>query len=181
MPNIARLQDVQTLDEHMGSVAAFNPNNLPRRPYLSGQETRYRNRFWMQTPMFLQRGPKDARGSPPAYLHPWVVRGDQDSNMFRANPDRPRLWAKVGNDIVPIGQHAVKTIRRGDVVAVSFTVTYHMTSANWFPQFHPADIVLLKSFEGDGTDYSSPAMNLYSRPPPSFDNGLTADGKQTCC
>ena len=165
----------------MGAIAEFNPNNLPRRSYLSGQDARFRNRFWMQTPMFLQRGPKEARVLPPAHLHPWVVRGDQDSKVFRANPDRPRLWAKVDNNIVPIGQHSVKTIRRGDVVAVSFTVTYHMTSVNWFPQFHPADIVLLKSFEGDVTDYSSPAMNLYNRPPPSFDSGLQADGTQICC
>ena len=127
--------------------------------------------------MFLQRGPKEAQTSLPTHLHPWVVHGDQGSKVFRANPDRPRLWAKVDDGIVPIGEHSMRTIRRGDVVAVSFTVTYHMTSVNWFAQFHPADIVLLKSFEGDGTDYSSPAMNLYNRPPPSFDNSLKADGK----
>ena len=132
----------------MSSRPDFNPNNLPRRGYLSGQEAKYRNRFWMQTPIFLQRGPKEAEVTPIGHLHPWIVRGDQDSKVFRANPDRLRVWAKVGDDILPIGQHTVKTIRRGDVVAMSFTVTYHVTSINWFAQFHPADIVLLKSFEG---------------------------------
>ncbi|KAI1782643.1 hypothetical protein LXA43DRAFT_905156 [Ganoderma leucocontextum] len=165
-----------TLDDLMRGVSGFNPVELERRSYLSGREPKFRNRFWMQTPMFLRRGPQEARLPAPTHLHPWIVRGDQESKVFRANPDRPRVWEKVDEEILPIGERGSKNLQRGDVVGVSFTVTYHLTSVNWFAQFHPADIVLLKTSDGDATDYSAPALNLHNRPPPSFHTGQVAEG-----
>lgn len=152
----------------MSQVKGFNPTNLPRRPYLSGLDAKYRSRFWMQTPMFIRSSSSSENGSSIAHLHPWVVQADRQSKMFRANPDRPRVWLKDGDVAVPIGNREHGALQCGDVVAVSFTVTYHVTSSNWFPQFHPADIVLLKSGEVDATDYSAPMIDLYSRPAPTF-------------
>ena len=81
----------------MGGVPGFNPGGLPWRAYLSGQDERYCTRFWMQTPMFLRKG-----GVPdvptPEYLHPWVIQAERQSKVFRANPDRPRVWVKEGED-----------------------------------------------------------------------------------
>lgn len=157
----------QTMDDYMKGMDSLR--NLPRRPYLSGQELRYRSKFWMQTPMFLQRGSKDKKVVPPKYLHDWVLRGDQESKFFRANPDRPRVWVKVGGHIVPIADTNPNTLQRGDVAAFSFTVTYHATSSYWFPMFHPADIIVLKRGEAESVgDYSAPALDLYSLPPPSL-------------
>ena len=86
--------------------------------------------------------------------------------MFRANPDRPRVWVRAGGKTMPIKESAPGVLQRGDVVAFSFTVTYHITSKNWFPQFHPADIIVLKAGFGEPTDYSGPELDLYNRPPP---------------
>ena len=61
-------------------------------------------------------------------------------------------------------------LQKGDVVAVSFTVTYHVSSVNWFAQFHPADLVVVKAGDLDATDYSAPALDLHSRPPPSLND-----------
>lgn len=123
----------------------------------------------MQTPMFLKRGPNESRVAPPKYLHDWVLKGDQESKFFRANPDRPRVWVKAGNLTVPIADCKPSTLQRGDAVAFSFTVTYHRTSANWFPQFHPADIVVMKRAEIPADiDYSAPALDLNSLPPPTL-------------
>ena len=168
----------QALDDHMRTINGFNRGGLPRREYLSGKELKYRSKFWMQTPVFLQRGTNESRVPPPSYLHPWVIRGDQDSTMFRANPDRPRVWVKGENGIVPISEGNPKHLQRGDVVAMSFTVTYHVTSVHWFAQFHPVDIVVLKPSDFDATDYSAPVLDLYNRPPPSFDIGLV-DGSES--
>ena len=161
----------------MRTVTGFNPGGLPRRAYLSGQEVKFRSKFWMQTAMFLQRGSNETRVPPPSYLHPWVTRGDEDSKIFRANPDRPRVWVKEEDGIVPISEREPKHLQRGNVVAMSFTVTYHVTSVHWFAQFHPVDIVVLKPSDFDATDYSAPVMNLYNRPPPSFDVGLVDGGE----
>ena len=54
--------------------------------------------------MFVRRAPKEERTSPPSHLHDWVVRADNESKVFKANPDRPRLWVKDGSKIVPIAQ-----------------------------------------------------------------------------
>ena len=156
------------LDDYMRGMDGLS--RLPRRPYLSGQEARYRTRFYMQTPMFMKRGPKEARVEPPKYLHDWVIRGDQDSKVFRANPDRLRVWVKSGDHTVPIADSNPSTLQRGDAVTFSFTVTYHATSTNWFPLFHPADIIVLKRADDEGTDYSAPALDLYNLPPPKIDN-----------
>ena len=148
----------------MSQVKGFNPTNLPRRPYLSGLDAKYRTRFWMQTPMFLRK--KDNRNV--EHLHPWVVEADRISKVFSANPDRPRVWVKDGDNILPIAETEPGFLQRGDVLAVSFTVTYHITQSHWFPQFHPVDVVVLRSGDGDATDYSAPEISLHSRPPPTL-------------
>ena len=153
----------------MGKLPGFNDAGLPRRSFLSGQDPRYRTRFWMQTPMFLRRGGKDVRTSAPGHLHSWVIKADKESKAFRANPDRPRLWLKKADRIVPISERTSGTLHRGDVVAISFTVTYHVNMVNWFAQFHPMDIIVLKDGDVDAMDYSAPALDLHSCPPPSFD------------
>ncbi|PIL26241.1 hypothetical protein GSI_11997 [Ganoderma sinense ZZ0214-1] len=157
-----------TLDEYVSGLPGFNARTVPRRAYLSGQDVRYRTRFWMQTPMFLRKGAQKEPSIATGHLHPWVVEADKQSKGFRGNPDRPRVWVKDGDDIVPISEREPGTLQRGDVVALSFTVTYHITTSNWFPQFHPADIIVLQSGDGDVPDYSAPEIDLYSRPPPSF-------------
>lgn len=170
---------LQALDAYMKDMEKLR--KLPRRPYLSGHEVRYRSKFWMQTPMFVRRGPKDKKLAPPKYLHDWVLKGDQESRIFRANPDRPRVWVKTEGHIVPIADTKPNTLQRGDVVAFSFTVTYHATSVNWFPMFHPADIVVLKRADGDSGDYSAPALGLYSLPPPSLTDIDDDEGEWMYC
>ena len=132
----------------------------------------------MQTPVFLKRTGGEGRTMTPGYLHEWVVQADRGSKVFRANPDRPRIWTMDGSTTIPIGDREPGCLQRGDVVAVSFTITYHITSSNWFPQFHPADIVVLKAGNGDLTDYDAPEIGLYNRPPPKIDLDGIDSGKQ---
>ena len=165
----------------MTKVKDFNPAGLPRRSYLSGQDARFRSKFWMQTPMFIRRLGTEHRDTAPAHLHEWVVQADRESKSFKANPDRPRVWVKVDDETRPIKTCTPSSLQRGDLVTVSFTVTYHTTGTNWFPQFHPADIVVLKASQGDATDYSAPAMGLHERPPPSFGSPSANDGVYLSC
>ncbi|PIL23481.1 hypothetical protein GSI_14792 [Ganoderma sinense ZZ0214-1] len=125
------------LDDYMKTVKGFSSTPLPRRLYLSGKDPKYRSRFWMQTPMFLRRE-ADKDGADIKHLHPWVVKADEQSKLFRANPDRPRVWVKDGDKILPITECDPSVLQRGDLVAISFTITYHITKTNWFPQYHPA-------------------------------------------
>lgn len=164
----------------MGTLRDFNPGGLPRRTYLSGRDERFRSKFWMQTPMFIRRGPTEKRVPAPEHLHPWVAEADRESKAFKANPDRPRVWVKDGSSTKRIQDCVPDSLQRGDVVAVSFTVTYHLTATNWFPQFHPAEIVVLQATTGDATDYSAPALGLHALPPPSFYVANEADGKRGC-
>ncbi|PIL23937.1 hypothetical protein GSI_13688 [Ganoderma sinense ZZ0214-1] len=155
------------LDDYMKTVKGFNSTSLPRRSYMSGQDPKYRSRFWMQTPIFLRREP-DKDGANIDHLHPWVVQADHQSKLFRANPDRPRVWVKDGDKILPISECDPSVLQRGDLVAISFTITYHITKTNWFLQYHPVDVLVLRQTEGDPTDYSSPTLDLTSRPAPTL-------------
>ena len=124
--------------------------------------------------MFVRRFGTEVRSPVPDHLHEWVAQADRESKSFKANSDRPRVWRKLGDETRPIKECTPNSLQRGDVVAVSFTVTYHVTGTNWFPQFHPADLVVVKPSQGDFTDYSAPDMGLHSRPPPSF--GVSSGG-----
>ena len=135
----------------------------------------------MQTPMFVCTGLEKDPRKPPGHLHPWVAQADKQSKVFRANPDRPRVWVLDGDNTLPIGTREPGILVRGDVVAFSFTVTYHVTSTNWFAQFHPADIVVLRGSDGDATDYSAPSLDLYNRPPPSITGGEEETGALIPC
>lgn len=161
----------------MMTVKDFNPAGLPRRSYLSGKDSRFRSKFWMQTPMFVRAFGTDRQDQGSNHLHEWVLQADRESKSFKANPDRPRIWKKVGAETKPLKECTPNSLQRGDVVAVSFTVTYHTTATNWFPQFHPADIVVLRTSQGDATDYSGPSMGLHSRPAPSFGSVLDSEGE----
>ncbi|PIL31864.1 hypothetical protein GSI_06568 [Ganoderma sinense ZZ0214-1] len=167
--DLSLYEDQWTLDEYMSSLDAFNPGSLPRRQFLSGQDAKYRARFWLQTPMFLRKGPNDDNSDAMPHLHPWVLKAAKESKGFKGNPDRPRIWVKEGKKVTTIGERDPGYLVRGDVVAFSFTVTYHITGTNWFPQFHPADIVVMKTGTGDPTDYSAPEIGLYNLPPPCMD------------
>lgn len=161
----------------MAKLNGFNPSNLPRRPYQSGQDLKYRSRFYMQTPMFLQKGGREDKTKVPDHLHPWVLEAEKHSKVFRANSDRPHVWMLDGDATVPVGEREYGPLMRGDVVAMSFTITYHLTRSNWFPQFHPADLIILRMSDGDPTDYSAPTIDLHSRPPPCVVGLVAVEGK----
>ena len=55
----------------------------------------------------------------------------------------------------------------GDVVAMTFTVAYILTDKEWYPQFQPVEIYVLKqSVYEDGLNYD--AMPGVRSPPPTM-------------
>lgn len=114
-----------------------------RRDFMSGKEARFSSKFWMQTPMFLpvvgSRKPP-----PPTHLHPWVVAADKASYIFRANTRPPVVYGRRDGKPVPIRECDPDHLCSGDVVSVTFNITYHFTDKDWYPQYQPVEIYVLK-------------------------------------
>ena len=114
-----------------------------RREFMSGKDTRFSSKFWMQSPMFLPAsGTK--KGPPPENVHPWVTDADRASYAYRANPRPPAVYGRRKGAAVPIRECDPPSLCAGDVVAITFNVTYQFTDKDWFPLYQPVEVYVLK-------------------------------------
>ena len=144
----------QTMDSYVADQAAWGINRT-RREFMSGKEHRFSGKFWMQSPMFLPVA-GSAKPPPPPNLHPWVIAADRASYSYRANPRPPIVYGRKDGEPVPISECQPDHICPGDVVAVTFTVAYILTEREWYPQYQPVEIYVLKqSLYEDPFDYDA--------------------------
>lgn len=134
---------------------------------MSGKEARFSAKFWMQCPMFLPVV-GSMKPPPPPNVHPWVAAADRASYAYRANPRPPVVYGRKDGVPVPIRDCQPDHLRPGDVVAVTFTVAYILTDKEWYPQFQPVEIYVLKqSLDGDLLDHY--ALPVRHTSPPVMD------------
>ena len=126
-----------------------------RREFMSGKEPRFSSRFWMQAPMFLPAS-GTRKGPPPTHVHPWVAEADRASYAYRANPRRPIVYGRRDRAAVPIKECEPANLCPGDVVAITFNITYHFTDKDWYPMYQPVEVYVLKrSAYADQLEYEA--------------------------
>ena len=126
-----------------------------RREFMSGKDARFASKFWMQAPMFLPAA--GSRKAPPAHVHPWVADADRASYAYRANPRPPVVYGRRDGVAVPIRECDPPCLCAGDVVAITFTVTYQFTDKDWYPLYQPVEVyVLKKSTYAELPEYEAP-------------------------
>lgn len=156
----------QTIDDFVERQSGVGTEKKIRRDFMSGKEARFSAKFWMQAPMFLPVG--GSKKPPPAgYLHPWVVAADRASYAFRANPRPPTVFGRRDGMPVPISECTPNKLCSGDIVALTFNLVYQITDKDWFPQYQPVEIYVLKqSSMDDVLQYDT--LPLIRSPPASM-------------
>lgn len=125
---------VQTLDEYMSGLSMFNPHAVNRSKWQTGLYQDSSKKYWFKVPMFLRLGDDEESPDPPAKLHRWVRAADKRSDMYRANPARPEVWARTANGTTtPIEKTKERVLQLGDAVVVAFMVRYQV-NRTWGPQ-----------------------------------------------
>ena len=114
-----------------------------RREFMSGKDPRFSSKFWLQAPMFLPTA-GSKKVPPPASLHPWVADADRASYAYRANPRPPVVYGRRNGAAVPISECEPASLCAGDVVAITFNITYHFTDKDWYPLYQPVEVYVLK-------------------------------------
>lgn len=148
-------------------LPGFNPSNLPRREYQSGNDPAYTWRYWMRAPMFLRVNEGEPKPPPPAHLHAWVIAADKRSRIYRANPARPRVFALDGEIIHTIERSDPPLLQRGDVVMAHFVVSIVFTSTAWYTELIPVEmvrVVPVSLLVGDILESGPPLVDLATRP-----------------
>lgn len=114
-----------------------------RREFMSGKDAHLSSKFWMQTPMFLPvAGAR--KGPPPGNVHSWVANADRASYAYRANPRPPVIYGRRDGAAVPIRECEPSCLCAGDVVAITFNITYLFTDKDWHPTYQPVEVYVLK-------------------------------------
>ena len=144
---------------------------------MSGAEPRFTGKFWMQCPMFLQVA-ASGKPPPPPHLHPWVIAADTASYSYRANPRPPVVYGRRNGLPVPIEECEPKHLRPGDVIAFTFTVAYILTEKEWYPQYQPVEIYVLKqAARSDMDDYDTSERKR--TPPPTMGSSVVEGTSST--
>ena len=111
----------------------------------------------------------------PAYLHPWVVAADKASYGFRANPRPPAVYGRRDGNAISIDECEPNRLCSGDVISFTFNVVYQITDKDWYPQYQPVEVYVLKKSAGDNLlEYEESAGN---RPPPSSMSASNVEGE----
>ena len=131
---------------------------------MSGTDARFTTKFWMQCPMFLPVV-ASTKPSAPTHLHPWVVAADRASYSYRANPRPPVVYGRKNGLPAPIKECEPNHLCPGDVVAVTFTVAYILTDKEWYPQYQPVEIYVLKPAPRSDLDEYDTAASIRTPPP----------------
>ncbi len=154
-------------EEHVVTVPGFNPLGLPRREYQSGNDPAYTWRYWMRAPMFLRVNNGEPKPPPPSHLHQWVIAAEKRSRIYRANPNRPRVFSFDGEVVSNIENSDPDTLRRGDVVMVHFIVSVVVTSTMWYTELIPVEVVRVvpvMRLVSDALESGPPTIDQVTRP-----------------
>lgn len=94
-------------------------------------------------PMFIRLNDNERKGSSKALanLHPAVVKADNKSRGYRANPLKTSVRGMEGGRIKSISQCSPAKLVRGDVVVVRFKIAFSVSTRNWQPFLLPIDVV----------------------------------------
>ena len=156
----------QVLDDFVERQSGVGIEKKIRRDFMSGKEARFSAKFWMQTPMFLPVGGLK-KPPPPGHLHPWVAAADRASYAFRANPRPPAIFGRRDGMPVPISECTPSKLCSGDIVALTFNLVYQITDKDWFPQYQPVEVYVLKQSPTDDLLQYEVSTSIRS-PPPSM-------------
>ena len=126
--------------------------------------------------MFIRTKPGDKKPPPATHLHPWVVEAAKSSRQYVPNPARPNVRGVEKGRLEDIRACRPPVLRRGDAVALRFSVTYIEGDKDYYPQYLLTDIIRVHL----GPEAANELENTFVKPvtvAEALQDGEIVDGK----
>ena len=121
----------------------FNPDGRNRRSYQLPTDKDENGQFVLATLLFVRRNAFNQ--SKPMTLgytpHKWVTDAVKDNRRWIPNPERARLLVFKNDTLANLTDDSEPTLAAGDVIWMSFTLTFSIGSTYWGPDYCPIELV----------------------------------------
>jgi hypothetical protein len=121
----------------------FNVDGRNRRSYQLPTDKDENGRFVLATPLFVRRNAFN-RSKPTALRytpHNWVADAVKDNRRWMPNPERARLLVFKDESLGNLTDDSEPTLTAGDVIWMSFTLTFSIGSMYWAPEYRPIELI----------------------------------------
>ena len=130
------------MENYLKALPGFNTFDYPRRPYQSGDDPALTKRFRVRVPMFLRKRETAARPVAAGRLDPSVIEAANRSSVYYPNPDRPAVFSLQDRCVLrALAKSDPPNFERGDIVCMSFTVSFVFIGLSWTTEIMPLEFV----------------------------------------
>lgn len=154
----------QELERFVAKNPDFNRSGKNRRIWQNGKIAAESQRFIMTCPLFAKRTSfNHTAGQPfrvPYRVHPWIQSTLEEpaNSKWIPNPDRPRLLAYERDKLIDLADSDRPAFESGDVIWISFTLTYTVGNEAWAPEYRLIDLVRVDRIPDAFASRSDPSM-----------------------
>jgi hypothetical protein len=133
---------IQKIEAKLSAEETFNPDGRIRRDYQIPSD-KTNGRFVMSSPIFVRKNAfnQSKRASPQHKMHRWITDALERNTRWISNPQLPRLLAWNNDSLINLRDDSEPTFQAGDVVWMSFTLTFSIGSVYWAPEYRPVELV----------------------------------------
>ncbi|EIW63226.1 uncharacterized protein TRAVEDRAFT_87590, partial [Trametes versicolor FP-101664 SS1] len=143
----------KAFEDYVITVAGFNKGSKDRRTWQDGTGADRPNSYYVfSSQVFVKRvGVTKHREANIDYeLHPWIAAVTKGPKTeYFANPDRPKLLEPYGGKLRNIKDSDSPQLKKGDVVWISFSVSFLLGGDTWTTNFTPFEIIRVGAVSAD--------------------------------
>ena len=112
----------------------------PRNPWQSISEDMHQ--YVMSAPVFSRKSAFNSVDDPLLYkLHPRIATVLEEDKKLVANPKKPSILAYKHDELCQVEDSHMGPLQKGDIVWVSFTLSYAIGCKDWCPEVKPMEII----------------------------------------
>ena len=134
---------VQKIEVALCRNKSFNPDSREQRDYQVPSDSGTNGRFFISSPLFVKRTTLN-RSKPSAVgrtLHPWIGEALKVNGRWMANPELPRILVYQNDSLTNLADDSEPRLKAGDVIWMSFTLTFSIGPMFWAPEYRPIELV----------------------------------------
>lgn len=153
------LMPLQTLESLVDTNTEFNKHGKPKRNWQTAENPTTNHRYVATAKLFMRKTPFNVAANIPYKVHPWLQAvGDDPASRWMPNKDRPNLFHFQSTDSPRFLQvdYGKGGLQKGDILWMSFIVTFSMRAQGWSTGLMPLDIIRVGKLDGLPTHKEAP-------------------------